>query len=64
MSDWPHLTHDSSSLQTFICEQEGEHVTSQWQLMYCDSIPRAKIGATKKSGSMNEVMVSSIVQAI
>ena len=27
----------------------------------CDSIPRARIGATKKSGSMNEVMINSIV---
>ena len=29
--------------------------------MCCDSIPKARIGATKKSGSMNEVMISSVV---
>ena len=29
--------------------------------MCCDSIPRARIGATKKSDSMNEATISSIV---
>ena len=29
--------------------------------MCCDSIPRTRIGATKRSGSMNETMINSIV---